>query len=96
MDDPLQLARQWWAHLNPTDRQRVWDSQHRYIATDLVESMANAGVPVVSDGRWYCISVGPTGFTLPTAVRQLLDGLSQQDGLPHPPGGGAAAREVAV
>lgn len=39
--------------------------------------MAKAGVPVVSDGRWSCVSVGPTGFTVPVAVQQLLAGLSQ-------------------
>jgi hypothetical protein len=39
--------------------------------------MANAGVPVVSDGRWSCVSVGPTGFTVPIAVQQLLERLSQ-------------------
>jgi hypothetical protein len=38
--------------------------------------MAKAGVPVVSDGRWSCVSVGPTGFTVPVAVQQLLEGLS--------------------
>jgi hypothetical protein len=42
--------------------------------------MAKAGVPVVSDGRWSCVSVGPTGFTVPVAVQQLLRGLSQ---MPH-------------
>ncbi|MGH3719512.1 MAG: hypothetical protein ACRDRI_11885 [Pseudonocardiaceae bacterium] len=76
--NPLQLARQWWAGLDQTDRQRVWDSRHSYLAGDLVESMANAGVPVVSDGRWSCVSVGPTGFTVPVAVQQLLQGLSQR------------------
>jgi hypothetical protein len=76
MSNPAQLARQWWATLDPADRQRVWDSRHHYLAGDLVESMANAGVPVVSDGRWSCISVGPTGFTVPDAVRQLLQELS--------------------
>ena len=47
--------------------------------------MANAGVPVVSDGRWCCVSVGPTGFTVPTAVEQLLQELSQMpdENLPH-------------
>jgi hypothetical protein len=39
--------------------------------------MANAGVPVVSDGRWSCVSIGPTGFTVPNAVRQLLEEVSQ-------------------
>ncbi|MGH3999636.1 MAG: hypothetical protein ACRDTJ_19505 [Pseudonocardiaceae bacterium] len=77
MSDSLQLARQWWATLDHTDRQRVWDSRYRYLAGDLVESMAKAGVPVVSDGRWSCVSVGPTGFTVPTAVQQLLEGLSK-------------------
>ncbi len=77
MSNSLQLARQWWATLDQVDRQRVWDSRHSYLAGDLVESMANAGVPVVSDGRWSCVSVGPTGFTVPTAVQQLLHGLSQ-------------------
>ncbi|MGH3962175.1 MAG: hypothetical protein ACRDRY_02810 [Pseudonocardiaceae bacterium] len=76
MSNSLQLAHQWWDALNQADRQRVWDSRHSYLAGDLVESMANAGVPVVSDGRWSCVSVGPTGFTVPTAVQQLLDGLS--------------------
>ncbi len=77
MSNSLQLAHQWWDALNQVDRQRVWDSRHSYLAGDLVESMANAGVPVVSDGRWSCVSVGPTGFTVPTAVQQLLDGLSR-------------------
>lgn len=77
MSNSLQLARQWWATLDQVDRQRVWDSRHSYLAGDLVESMANAGVPVVSDGRWSCVSVGPTGFTMPTAVQQLLQELSQ-------------------
>jgi hypothetical protein len=77
MSNSAQLARQWWSTLNPTDRQRVWASRHSYLAGDLVESMATAGVPVVSDGRWSCVSVGPTGFTVPNAVRQLLQELSQ-------------------
>jgi len=77
MNNALQLAHLWWASLNRTDQQRVWDSRHSYLAGDLVESMANAGVPVVSDGRWSCVSVGPTGFTVPVAVEQLLRGLSQ-------------------
>jgi hypothetical protein len=34
-------------------------------------------VPVVSDGRWSCVSVGPTGFTVPIAVQQLLERLPQ-------------------
>ena len=76
MSDSAQLARQWWGTLDPVDRQRVWDSRHSYLAGDLVESMANAGEPVVSDGRWSCVSVGPTGFTVPNAVRQLLQELS--------------------
>jgi hypothetical protein len=76
MSDSAQIARQWWGTLDPVDRQRVWDSRHSYLAGDLVESMANAGVPVVSDGRWSCVSVGPTGFTVPNAVRQLLQELS--------------------
>lgn len=80
MPSSLQLARQWWSTLDHTDRQRVWNSRHSYLAGDLVESMAKAGVPVVSDGRWSCVSVGPTGFTVPVAVQQLLDGLSQQPG----------------
>jgi hypothetical protein len=84
MTNSLQLARQWWATLDHTDRQRVWNSRHSYLASDLVESMAKAGVPVVSDGRWSCVSVGPTGFTMPVAVQQLLDRLSSQtaDGFP--------------
>ncbi len=45
MSNSLQLARQWWATLDQVDRQRVWDSRHSYLAGDLVESMANAGVP---------------------------------------------------
>jgi hypothetical protein len=77
MSDSVQLARQWWGTLDPADRQRIWDSRHSFLAGDLVESMANAGVPVVSDGRWSCVSVGPTGFTVPTAVRQLLQAMSQ-------------------
>lgn len=81
MSNPLQLAHQWWATLDHTDRQRVWNARHSYLAGDLVESMAKAGVPVVSDGRWSCVSVGPTGFTVPVAVQQLLDRL------PHPPDG---------
>lgn len=76
MNDSAQLARQWWGTLDSVDRQRVWGSRHSYLAGDLVESMANAGVPVVSDGRWSCVSVGPTGFTVPNAVRQLLRELS--------------------
>jgi len=51
MSTSAQLARQWWDTLHPADRQRVWDSRHSYLAGDLVESMANAGVPVVSDGH---------------------------------------------
>jgi hypothetical protein len=74
MSTSAQLARQWWDTLHPIDRQRVWDSRHSYLAGDLVESMANAGVPVVSDGRWSCISIGPTGFTVPDAVQQLPPG----------------------
>ncbi len=77
MSNSLQLAHQWWDTLDQTDRQRVWDARHSYLAGDLVESMANAGVPVVSDGRWSCVSVGPTGFTVPIAVQQLLERLSQ-------------------
>ena len=77
MSNSRQLAHQWWATLDQADRQRVWDSRHRYLAGDLVESMAKAGVPVVSDGRWSCVSVGPTGFTVPIAVQQLLEGLSR-------------------
>lgn len=77
MNNSAQLARQWWDTLDPADRQRVWDCRHSYLAGDLVESMANAGVPVVSDGRWSCVSVGPTGFTVPNAVRHLLQELSQ-------------------
>ncbi len=86
MSNSLQLAHQWWAALDPANRQRVWDSRHSYLAGDLVESMANAGVPVVSDGRWSCVSVGPTGFTVPTAVEQLFQGLSQtpDEHSPHP------------
>ncbi len=87
MSNPLQLARLWWATLNPSDRQRVWDARHSYLAGDLVESMAKAGVPVVSDGRWSCVSVGPTGFTAPIAVQQLFQDLSQ-----IPPPGGEPAR----
>ncbi|MGH3766566.1 MAG: hypothetical protein ACRDTX_15700 [Pseudonocardiaceae bacterium] len=77
MRDSLHLAHQWWATLNPGDRQRVWDARGSYLAGDLVESMANAGVPVISDGRWSCVSIGPTGFTLPIAIQQLLQGLSE-------------------
>ncbi len=77
MSTSLQLAHQWWADLDQVDRQRVWDSRHSYLAGDLVESMAKAGVPVVSDGRWSCVSIGPTGFTVPTAVEELLKGLDQ-------------------
>jgi hypothetical protein len=79
--NPVQLAHQWWATLDQADRQRVWDARHSYLDGDLVESMAKAGVPVVSDGRWSCVSVGPTGFTVPVPVQQLLQGLSQR-----PPG----------
>jgi hypothetical protein len=77
MKNSLQLAHQWWDSLDQIDRQRVWDARDSYLAGDLVESMANAGVPVVSDGRWSCVSVGPTGFTVPLAVQQLLERLSQ-------------------
>lgn len=77
MSNPLHLAHQWWATLNHADRQRVWKARHSYLAGDLVESMARAGVPVISDGRWSCVSVGPTGFTVPVAVEQLLEGLSR-------------------
>jgi len=85
MSTSAQLARRWWDTLDPADRQQVWDSRHGYLTGDLVESMANAGVPVVSDGRWCCVSVGPTGFTVPTAVEQLLQELSQMpdENLPH-------------
>jgi hypothetical protein len=38
--------------------------------------MANAGIPVVSDGRWSCVSIGPTGFTVPVPVEQMLERLS--------------------
>ena len=86
MSNSLQLAHQWWADLGPADRQRVWDSRHSYLAGDLVESMAKAGVPVVSDGRWSCVSIGPTGFTVPTAVEQLLKGLSRTPDGDHPLG----------
>jgi hypothetical protein len=77
MSDSLQLAHQWWAALRPADRQRVWDARDSYLARDLVESMTNAGVPVVSDGRWSRVSIGPTGFTVPLAVQQLLQGLPE-------------------
>lgn len=77
MRDSLQLAHQWWATLDQADRQRVWDARHSYLAGDLVESMASAGVPVVSDGRWSCVGIGPTGFTVPIAVQQLLQRLDQ-------------------
>lgn len=77
MSNPLHLAHQWWATLDHADRQRVWKARHSYLAGDLVESMARAGVPVISDGRWSCVSVGPTGFTVPVAVEQLLQGLSR-------------------
>jgi hypothetical protein len=60
----------------PGGRQRVY-ARDSYLADDLVESMANAGVPVISDGRWSCVSVGPTGFTVPLAVQQLLQGLPE-------------------
>src|SRR5436305_15244917 len=75
MSTSAQLARQWWDTLHPADRQRLWDSRHSYLAGDLVESMANAGVPVISDGRRSCISVGPTGFTVPNSAAQLLQDL---------------------
>jgi hypothetical protein len=77
MSNALQLAHQWWATLDQADRQRVWKARHSYLAGDLVESMANAGVPVVSDGRWSCVGVGPTGFTVPVAVEELLERLAQ-------------------
>jgi hypothetical protein len=77
MSTPIQRAHEWWETLGQADRQRVWNARHSYLAGDLVESMANAGVPVVSDGRWSCIGVGPTGFTVPVAVEQLLERLSQ-------------------
>jgi hypothetical protein len=77
MSNPLQLAYQWWDTLDQADRQRVWNARHSYLAGDLVESMAKAGVPVVSDGRWSCVGVGPTGFTVPIAVQELLEGLAQ-------------------
>jgi hypothetical protein len=85
MSNPLQLAYQWWDTLDQTDRQRVWDARHSYLAADLVESMAKAGVPVVSDGRWSCVGIGPTGFTVPVSVQQLLQVLSQKG----PPGEGS-------
>jgi hypothetical protein len=77
MRDSLQLAHQWWATLNPSDRQRVWNARSGYLPGELVESMANAGVPVVSDGRWSCVSIGPTGFTMPIAIQHLLQGLPE-------------------
>ena len=77
MGNSRQLAHQSWAALGQTNRQRVWDTRYSYLDGDLVESMANAGVPVVSDGRWSCVSVGPTGFTVPIAVQQLLERLPQ-------------------
>jgi hypothetical protein len=80
MSNALQLAHQWWATLDQADRQRVWNARDSYLAGDLVESMAKAGVPVVSDGRWSCVGVGPTGFTVPVAVEQLLERLSQRPG----------------
>jgi hypothetical protein len=83
MNNSLELAVQWWDTLDQVDRQRVWEARDSYLAGDLVESMANAGVPVVSDGRWSCVGVGPTGFTMPVAVQQLLAGLPQ---LPQPDG----------
>jgi hypothetical protein len=64
MSNPLQLAHQWWATLDQADRQRVWNARDSYLAGDLVESMAKVGV-------------GPTGFTVPVAVQQLLERLSQ-------------------
>jgi len=80
MSNSTQLAQQWWAQLDPSDRQRVWESRRGYLPGDLVESMADAGIPVVSDGRWHCVSVGPTGFTVPVAVDQMLEGLSRTSG----------------
>ena len=77
MSSSLQLARQWWATLGQADRQRVWEARYSYLDGDLVESLAEAGVPVVSDGRWSCVSIGPTGFTVPLAVQQLLHGLER-------------------
>ncbi|MDQ4102692.1 MAG: hypothetical protein M3186_02860 [Actinomycetota bacterium] len=77
MSSSLQLARQWWATLDQADRQRVWEARYSYLDGDLVESLAEAGVPVVSDGRWSCVSIGPTGFTVPLAVQELLQGLER-------------------
>jgi hypothetical protein len=77
MSNSTQLTQQWWARLGSADRQRVWNRRHSYLPGDLVESMANAGIPVVSDGRWSCVSVGPTGFTVPAAVEHLLERLSR-------------------
>jgi hypothetical protein len=76
-NNSLQLAYRWWITLDQADRQRVWDARYSYLAGDLVESMAKAGVPVISDGRWSCVAVGPTGFTVPIAVERLLRRLSQ-------------------
>ncbi len=76
MNNSTQLTQQWWAQLGSADRQRVWNRRHSYLPGDLVESMANAGIPVVSDGRWSCVSVGPTGFTVPVHVEQMLERLS--------------------
>ncbi len=84
MNNSTQLTQQWWAQLDSTDRQRVWKRRHSYLPGDLVESMANAGVPVVSDGRWSCVSVGPTGFAMPASVERMLEKLSRvgDDGSP--------------
>ncbi|HEX4102276.1 MAG: hypothetical protein WAN20_06865 [Pseudonocardiaceae bacterium] len=76
VNNSTQLTQQWWAQLDSADRQRVWDRRHSYLPGDLVESMANAGIPVVSDGRWSCVGVGPTGFTVPVTVEQMLEKLS--------------------
>jgi hypothetical protein len=48
MSTPLQRAHEWWETLGQADRQRVWNARHSYLAGDLVESMANVGVPVAA------------------------------------------------
>src|SRR4051812_31967860 len=77
MNNSLQRAHQWWATLDQTSRQRVRDACHSYLDRDLVESMANAGVPVVSDGRWSCVSVGPTVSPYPLPSSNSLEELSR-------------------
>lgn len=70
VNDPTRLARRWWDALDEPDRDRVLASRGGFLAGDLAESMAAAGIPVVGDGP--CVGVGPAGFRVPAPVEAIL------------------------